>query len=105
MHIVEGTPLLNAVTVTGAGTAQRCRGNGGTAQANVAGTGTVTATVNIEVGNIPGVWEILATITLSGTASDHDGMSWVVPWTFVRANCTGITGTGAKLTVVAGGAG
>ena len=73
-----------------------------TVQAYVVGTGAVGATIKIQVGNIASVWEDLATITLSGTTSDSDGTSWIVPWAYCRADCTAINGTNATLTVVVG---
>jgi hypothetical protein len=69
-------------------------------QAIVTGTGAVGATVLIEVSNDGTNWETVHTITLSGTTSDSDGVASEVPWAFVRARCTALSGTGAALTVL-----
>lgn len=94
--------LLNALLVTGAGVGAPLSSGAKTVQALVVGTGSVSATIKIQVANIDGQWLDLATITLSGTDSASDGTSWVVPWAFCRANCTAISGTGAALTVALG---
>lgn len=44
----------------------------------------------------------LGTITLSGTLTASDGFSTASAWRYVRANVTGITGTGASVNVVMG---
>lgn len=100
--LTQPRTLLDAVAATGAGEAIRTTSGPKTVQANVVGTGAVGATVKIQVGNIPDVWEDLATITLSGTTSDSDGLAWTVPWAYCRADCTAISGTGARLTVALG---
>lgn len=102
MHIVDSATLLNAVTVTGVGDAVRLRGPA-TFQAYVVGTGSVGATIKIQVANIAGQWLDAGTITLSGTTSATDGFALAVPWALCRANCTAISGTGATLTVAVGG--
>ncbi len=100
---VETKVLLDAVLVTGVGRGYPMTAGAKTVQAYVVGTGAVSATVKIQVANISGPWEDLATITLSGTTSDSDGFSWAVPWASARANCTAIGGTDAALTVAVGG--
>jgi hypothetical protein len=68
-------------------------------QANVTGTGAVTATVVIEVSNSPTVhgWMTMATITLSGTTTATDGIVDDASWGFCRARTTAISGTGATV--------
>lgn len=77
-----------------------------TYQARITGTGAVSATVLIEVRNIDGgEWETYGTLTLSGTTTDTDYLPpGDAPWLQHRARCTAISGTGAAVTVVAGGA-
>lgn len=91
--------LLDAVLVTGASAGVRMTTGPKTIQAYIVGTGAVAATVLVQVCNIDGQWITLETITLTDTTTDTDYKSWVVPWGYVRANCTAISGTGAALTV------
>jgi hypothetical protein len=65
--------LLDAVTSTGAGTGERLPNGEKTFQAVVSGTGSVSATVLIQVSNDGTNWLTMGTITLSGTASAADG--------------------------------
>lgn len=71
-------------------------------QATVSGTGAVTATVTIEVSNdgVNTIGTVMGTISLSGTTSASDGFTSQAPWKYVRANVTGLTGTGATVDVV-----
>lgn len=73
-----------------------------TYQATVVGTGSVTATVNIEVSDDNVGWLVLSTLALSGTTSASDGFTSIAPWQFARANVTAISGTGAAVTVTMG---
>ena len=75
-----------------------------TFQATVIGTGTVTATVQIQCSNDGTNWcsTVLGTITLSGTTSSADGFTTQAPWKFVRAVVTAISGTGATVQVLMG---
>ena len=76
-----------------------------TFQATVNGTsGTVAATIDIEVSNDEKNWISMATISLSASApvADSDGFASNASWAFVRANLTAITGTSARVTVVMG---
>lgn len=70
-------------------------------QATVSGTGTVTATITLEVSNDAtfAVATLLGTITLTGTTSSSDGFTTDAPWKYVRAAVTAITGTGATVNV------
>jgi len=75
-----------------------------TFQATVVGTGTVSATINIEVSLDGTNWcsTVAGTITLSGTTSATDGFTTSASWKYVRANVTAISGTGATVTVLMG---
>ena len=76
-----------------------------TLQATVTGTGSVSATVDIEVSNdgVNAVDTVAGTITLSGTTSHSDGFTTQhAPWKYIRANVTAISGTGATVNVVMG---
>lgn len=80
-----------------------------TFQAIITGTGTVTATVAIQVSNqadtfngVKANWITMSTITLSGTTTATDGFSTICPWKFVRANITAITGTSATVEIIMG---
>ena len=95
--------LLNAVTATGAGAAKTFSHSipYKTCQATVTGTGSVSATVNIEVSNDGIGWILAGTITLSGTTTATDGFVIQAPWLNIRANVTAVSGTGAAVTAVA----
>lgn len=102
--VVRPTKLLNAVLVTGAGSANIGPSVFGTSfQASVVGTGSVSATVDIEVSNDGVYWKALGTITLNtGTTSVTDFLippAPVGPYAQIRGNCTAISGTGAALTL------
>ncbi len=76
-----------------------------TFQANVVGTGTVSATVVIDCSNDGVYWctTPLATITLTAaTTSSTDGFTTQAPWKYVRARVTAISGTNATVTVFMG---
>lgn len=70
-------------------------------QATVTGTGAVTATVDIQGSNDNVNWSktSLATLTLSDTTSDSDGVTVISPVKYVRAVVTNVTGTGASVVV------
>ncbi len=99
--------LLNEKTDTGAGAAAEIPSYEGkrspqTYQAKVAGTGAVVAVIDVEVSNDRNVWEVLGTISLSGTTSDSDGFASAAGWPFVRGNVKSISGTGAAATLTMG---
>ncbi len=73
-----------------------------TFQATVKGSGSVSATVIIEVSNDRENFMTLGTITLSGTGAASDGFVSAAPWAFFRAKTTAISGTNAVVTVFAG---
>lgn len=70
--------------------------------AKVAGTGSVSATVEIygRVGG--GGSSLLMTLTLLGTTSDNDARAIEAPWPEIWAVVTAISGTGAAVTVTTG---
>ena len=75
-----------------------------TFQATVTGTGSVSATVVIEVSNDTVGWITAAdsVITLpTGTTTVSDGFLSTASWAYVRARCTAISGTAAVVTVTA----
>ena len=81
-------------------------GWGGNVQADIAGTGAVSATINVYGGNVNSFAKavLLGTITLSGTNTDKGGFYWQATWPFIWADLTAISGTGAAVTVTVGGA-
>lgn len=70
-------------------------------QATVVGTGTVSATIVVEVSNdgTHALDTALGTITLSGSSSDSDGFITNASWKYIRARITAIAGTGATVSV------
>ena len=99
---VNVAALTTTTTSTGNGTYKNSSWT--SFQANVVGTGAVTATVVIDCSNDNLYWctTPLATITLSGTTSSADGFTTTAPWKYVRARVTAISGTGATVNVIAG---
>jgi hypothetical protein len=92
--------LLQSVTTTGAGAANQLLGLNESYMASVAGTGAISASINIEVSNNPAVgWNVLATISLSGTTSAFSGTTSAASWAYVRGNVTALSGTGAAVTL------
>lgn len=78
-------------------------------QAIINGTGSVSATVAIQVSNEEATgqgtnsnWITIGTISLSGTTTATDGFTTIAPWRFVRATVSSITGTGATVEVIMG---
>lgn len=103
------TPLpAGGLTTTGPGPWITKRGPHATVQATVAGTGLVSATVNVEVSNGPDsapqpCATLAGTITLSGTTSATDGFTTQnAPWRFWRLNVGAISGTGAIVSGIQG---
>ena len=94
--------LLNAVTTTGAGTnSQPIKDAPKTYQAIVTGTGSVSATVVVEVSNDGVNFLSLGTITLSGTTKAFDGFASQATWNYCRGNVTAIT-AGNAVTLLMG---
>ena len=95
--------LATGLTTTGATQPAQLYKDQQSYQATVTGSGAVSATVAIEVTNDDKQnWLTLGTITLSGTGSATDGFASLANWTFVRANVTAISGTGATVNVFVG---
>lgn len=70
-------------------------------QANVTGTGAVSATVTIQGSNNGTNWNTIGSaISLSGTGSSSGWTNSIVPWLYHRAVISSITGTGATITCV-----
>ncbi len=65
-------------------------------------TGGTSVAVNIEVSLDGKGWAVLADIHLA--AGEADGVSSMVPWKFVRANITAISGGGSVDAMVVTGA-
>jgi hypothetical protein len=91
---------VNSATATGASSPIMKESPYGTFQAIVTGTGSVSATVLIQVSNevntfngVKSNWITMGTITLSGTTTATDGFTTVCPWRYVRANVTAISST------------
>src|SRR6266850_1094733 len=89
--------LQNAIT-TVTGDWKYKDGTEASYQAVVSGTGSVSATVIIEVSNDG----INAISTPLGTITDSDGFTSNAPWKFVRARVSAISGTGATVSINTG---
>jgi hypothetical protein len=96
------TYLLDPVISTGIGRTLQLQGHSFTFQAKVSGTGSVTATILVQVSNDQIDWFDLVTFTLSGTTSDADAEAVEAPWAFARGKVTAITGTGATAQIIMG---
>lgn len=101
---VTTTTLLNAVTVTGAGTAAQPVGTDKTFHASgTTSSGSGAATVLVQVSNDNTNWLTLGTIGLTlGTAATSDGFASRARWKYVRGNVTAISGTTATVTLTMG---
>lgn len=102
MAAAQAIPLFLARTSTGACVARNAPGPGATVQAAVTGTGAVSATVVIQVSNIENSWLDLGTLSLSGTTTATQGLALDAHWVYIRADITGLSGTGATVDVVMG---
>jgi hypothetical protein len=74
-------------------------------QAKVAGTGSVAASVAVQVSNNAEDWIPATTLSLSGTTSNTNGAAVNAAWAYYRLSVSGITGTGATVTAWLGGQG
>jgi hypothetical protein len=102
MAMAQAIPLVINKTTTGVTTTKEAPGPGATVHASLTGTGAISSTVVIRVGNISGVWLTLGTITLSGSGSATGGLALDAHWVYISANVTAISGTSATLNVVMG---
>lgn len=94
------TTLLNAVTATGAGSQFAFHNYPRTSfVCSETGTGTVTATVNVEVSQDGVTWFALATFSMSGTNASNSTTTAIEAYPYVRGNVTAISGTGAAITL------
>lgn len=91
------TPIQTATT-TATGDAYPFMCRSATFEAEVTGTGAVSATVVIEATDGGSVWTELGTITLSGTTSAADSFPADGPSLAVRSRVTAISGTSASVT-------
>lgn len=104
----RATQIIQTSSATATGTPVSPVRDQRTFQAVVAGTGAVTATVEIYGSNAEpvagaGVSGILiGTITLSGTTTATDGFATNAPWKWAWSKVTAITGTGAEVNVYLG---
>lgn len=90
--------ILRATT-TATGGAFSARSSTQTFQATVSGSGSVSATVVIEVKQDRAAsWLTLGTITLAGTTSASDGFACAAQWALYRARVTAIS-AGHEVTV------
>lgn len=111
VNVVSGYPeavtLLSEATATGAGEGQRLRYGMKSFAATVTGSGSVAATVQMEISNDGAHWRAMVDVdgntvelVLSGTDSATDGFVTDESWLMHRANVTAIGGVGAKVTVI-----
>jgi hypothetical protein len=96
------TKLLNGITATAIGSSVLLPSSSFTVQAVVTGSGALTATVVLEVSNDGLNFLTLATYTLSGTSTAHDGAAFTSPWMYARARLTAVSGTSASVSVYLG---
>jgi hypothetical protein len=97
-------PLLTGATTVAAAPAANGRNARKTYQANgTTGSGTGSATINVE-GSLNGSnWDVIGTITLTlGTSSTSDSFASDDRYTLVRGNVTAISGTGASVNLSMG---
>jgi hypothetical protein len=96
--------LLQGATTTVTGDWKYKDSGTSTYQAILSGTGTISATVIIEVSNdgINASNTPLGTIVLSGTTITSDGFTSSAPWKYVRARISAISGTSATINVNTG---
>lgn len=90
--------LLDAATTTATSAPCELYPDRKTYQAVVTGTGSVSGTVEIEGSNDGTNFDVIGTLTLSGTGSGSDSFTSLDCYKFVRADLTAISGTGAAVT-------
>ena len=94
------TTVTTTMTATGnSGDIVQCNPRVLGAQANVAGTGTVSATVNLQA-SLDGVfYTTIYTFSLSGTTNASDLKLLDATFLFYRVNVSAISGTSATVSV------
>jgi hypothetical protein len=103
MQTTGVTTLLNGATATGAGGHVLGIPVSSFSVTGSTSAGEGSATVLIEVSNDLTTWMTLGTIELElSTTAVSEGFGTDVPWGYVRANCTAITGTGAAVSAYRG---
>lgn len=100
----SSTPAATGVTSTGDGAAVQLPAGVKSWQAQVTGTGAVSATVEIQFSNDGTNWMNHPdyTITLSGTNSDLDAFTEADAYLYHRVSVTAISGTDAAVAVTVG---
>jgi len=94
----RSTKLLTNIQASGTpGNALNMPPGRKTYQASVDGTGAVTASVNIEGSNDGTHFDVIGTISISGTTNASDSFTSEDQYMFVRANPTAISGTSAAI--------
>jgi hypothetical protein len=83
----------------------RLWGSAFSVQAKVTGSGSVAASVAIQVSNNAVDWITSSTLSLTGTGSDVKGASVSTLYAYYRLAVSGITGTGATVTAWVASAG
>jgi hypothetical protein len=101
---VQTKTLLDAVTTTGKSKVFAIPAEDRTIQTFINGSGSVSATVLWYGSNKNSTDNaiLIATSSLSGTATDATGIALTSRWPFVFADCTAISGTGAAVTALIG---
>lgn len=100
------TTLLDAVTVTGAGSAvqPKAQAMAFSARGNTsAGAGAATIAIQASNSGLANTWFTIGTITLTlSTTTTADGFGCLVPYAYIQANCTSLSGTNATVTAMMG---
>lgn len=95
--------LLNAVTSVSTGSSTGVPGVNRVVKAQVAGTGAVSATINIYGamnGNVTAATAtLIGTLAPTGTTTAVDAFVMAAPWPEMFADLTAVSGTGAAVTV------
>lgn len=97
--------LLTAATAVSAGASLDIRGKAKLAIQAIGSTsaGSGAATILAQVSNNGVNWLTAGTITLALTTGGvTDGLVIDAPWSYIRANVTAISGTGASVSVLLG---
>ena len=93
--------ITNSMTATGNSTdIVNCPIRATACQATVVGSGSVSATVNLQASLDSSYWKTIKTFTLSGTTSDTDIALLDATFQFYRVNVSAISGTSATVTVL-----
>jgi hypothetical protein len=102
MSQVKTVTLFDARTTTGTTQVVEPWGTRRTVQAQVVGTGAVTATLVVQISNDGTTFLDIGTIALSGTTSSSGGLAMDAAWRYMRFNLSAVTGTEAAVTAILG---